>query len=64
MLSLNAGTFIQQGAQSQVVVSSYGVFTLEVLTDSPQYKNANIANFVLAVPLEMNKKSEVCNIQM
>ena len=25
-----------------------------VFTNSPQYKNANIANFVLAVPLEMN----------
>ena len=49
-----------------------GVFTLvisptiaiEVFTNSPQYKNANIANFVLAVPLEMNKNNEVCNIQI
>ena len=28
--------------------------SLEVFTNTPQYKNANIGNFVLAVPLEMN----------
>ena len=32
---------------------------LEVLTNSPQCKNANIANFVLAVSLEMNKNKFV-----
>ena len=37
---------------------------LEVFTNSPQYKNANIANFVLAVPLEINKNNEFHNIQM
>ena len=28
--------------------------SLEVFTNTLQYKNANIANFVLAVPLEMD----------
>ena len=28
--------------------------SLEVFTNTPQYKNAKIANFVLAAPLEMN----------
>ena len=35
---------------------------LEVFANSPQYKNADIANFVLAVPLEMNKNNEVYNM--
>ena len=26
----------------------------EIFTNSPRYKNANIANFVLVVPLQMN----------
>ena len=31
----------------------------------PQYKNANISNFVLAVPLKSSKKTnEVCNLEM
>ena len=30
-------------------------------TNSPQYKNANIGNFVLAVRLERNWTKEVCN---
>ena len=29
-----------------------------------QYKNANVANFVLAVPLEMSRTNEVCNLKM
>ena len=37
---------------------------VEVFTNSPQYKNADIANFVLAVPLEMNKNNEFHNPQM
>ena len=32
--------------------------------NSPQYKNANIANFVLSVPLEMNWTNEVWNFEM
>ena len=30
---------------------------------SPQYKNDNIANFVLALPLEMKKIIEDCNFK-
>ena len=37
---------------------SHSVIIKECSTNSPQYKNANIANFVLDVPLEMNKTSE------
>ena len=37
---------------------------LEVFTVSLQYKNANIVNFVLTVPLEMNKNNEFHNLQM
>ena len=32
--------------------------------NSPQYKNANIADFVLAVPFKINKVNEVSNIEM
>ena len=32
-------------------------------TNSPQYKNANIANFVLALPLERCRTKEVCNLE-
>ena len=34
---------------------------LEFFILSPQHKNANIANFVLTVPLEMNKTNEILN---
>ena len=37
---------------------------LGVFTKFPQYKNANIANFILAVPLEMNGTNEVYNLQI
>ena len=36
--------------------------TVGFFTNSPQYKNANIANFVLAVPLERNSTNEVYNL--
>ena len=35
-----------------------------VFINSLQHKNANIAKFVLAVPLEMNKTNEVFNFEM
>ena len=31
---------------------------------SPQYKNANIANFVLAMSFKINKTNEVCHLEM
>ena len=36
----------------------------EVFTNFSQYKNVNIANFVLAVPLERNWMNEFCNLEM
>ena len=36
----------------------------EVLTKSSQYKNGNISNFVLAMPLEMNETDEVFYIEV
>ena len=36
---------------------------LEFFTISPQYKNANIANFVLAVPFKIKKTNIVCNLE-
>ena len=36
---------------------------LEFFTNSPQYKNANIANFVLVMPLDINYASEVYDIE-
>ena len=36
----------------------------EFLTNSPQYKNASVANFVLVVSLETNYKYEVCNLEI
>ena len=32
-----------------------------VLTNSPQYKNANIAKFVFALPLETNYSNKACD---
>ena len=40
------------------------VAPIRVFTNFPQYKNTNIANLVLAVPLEKNWANEVCNIEM
>ena len=40
------------------------MFALEFSTNSPQYKLANIANFVLAMPLQMNQSVEVCNLEI
>ena len=31
---------------------------------SPQYKNANIAYFILAMALKINKVNGVCNLEM
>ena len=44
---------------------SYFVVRVEFLTNDPQYKNANIADFVLVVLLEMNQtnvQTWKCNI--
>ena len=35
------------------------IWLIEFLTNSSQYKNANIANFILALPLEMELANEV-----
>ena len=40
------------------------VILIKDLPNSPQYKNANIANFVLARLLERNWTNEVCNLEM
>ena len=53
--------------KSYIYGTVYGVwqdFTLEVFTGSPQYKNANIANFVSAVPLKMTYTTDVWDIEM
>ena len=36
---------------------------LEFLTNCPQHKNANIANFVLPVPLEISWTNEILNLE-
>ena len=36
---------------------------IESFTNSPQYKNTNIANFVLAIPFKLNQTNEVCNLE-
>ena len=38
--------------------------TLELFRNFPQYKNANIANFVSGVLLELNNINEVCDLKM
>ena len=40
------------------------IYWLKVFTISLQYKNANIANFILAVLLEINNTNEVCTAKM
>ena len=44
--------------------SDYKKVTLEVFTNFPQHKNANIAKFVLAVPLERNWINDICNLEI
>ena len=39
------------------------VTVIKVFTISPQYKNANIANFVMAAPLKIKKTNKVCNLE-
>ena len=48
----------------QLTLRLIAASTTEFFTNSRQYKNANIANFVLAVPLEMNQTSVVCKLEM
>ena len=38
--------------------------TIGVFTNSPQYKDANITNFVLALPVDRNWTNAVCNLEM
>ena len=38
--------------------------TIEFFTNSPQHKNANIANFTLALPLEINYSNKTCDPEM
>ena len=42
----------------------YIALQIEISTKSPQHKNANIANFILVVPLEINKIDEVWNFEV
>ena len=37
---------------------------MEFFKNAPQYKNANIANFVLALPLETNQTNEISNLEI
>ena len=36
----------------------------EIFTNSHEYKNVNIANFFVTVPLKRNWMNEVCNLDM
>ena len=47
---------------SCVLFNVYG--QIEVFTNSLQYKNANIANFISAVPLEIKKINDVSNLEI
>ena len=46
------------------IIFKYRIYyqPLGFFTNSPQYKIANIAIFVLAVPSERNETNEVCNL--
>ena len=37
---------------------------LEFFTNSPQYKNVNIANFVLALSLKIKYSHRTCNLEI
>ena len=39
-------------------------FSHRVFTNSLQYKNANISNFLSALPLKINWSNEECNLEM
>ena len=38
--------------------------SIEFFTNSGQYKNANIANFVLPLPLKINQYNNVCDLEI
>ena len=48
----------------QLRIGEYNPGALGFFTNSSQYKNANVASFVLAVPLETTWTNEVCNLEM
>ena len=54
--------FIRKQFLKMAQVSSSS--TIGFFTNSPQYKNANIANSVLTLPLEISWTNEVCNIEI
>ena len=37
---------------------------MEFFTNSPQYNSANIANFILAVPLKIYETNKMNNLEM
>ena len=45
-----------------MLMESFG--RIDFFTIPAQYKNANITNFILAVPLEINQTNEVINLEM
>ena len=66
-LSSSSNTNIYALEVFQVISSSKSCKTNDPIgffTNFPQYKNANIANFVLAVTSERNWTNEVCNLEM
>ena len=50
--------------QDSVKLATRSARTLEVFTNSAQYKNVNIANFLLAVPLKIYWTTEVSHLEM
>ena len=52
---------IDKWYMTKLVTSCYLV--VEFFTNSPQYKNANIADFVLALPFKINWSNELCNLE-
>ena len=50
---------ISSPAKSSVLSGQYSFPQVECFTNSLQYKNANIAHLLLAVPLEINYTNKV-----
>ena len=53
-----------QGDNTSSIKHRELIHSTEFFTNSPEHKNANIANFILAVLFNINKSNEVCNLEI
>ena len=57
--NLKSNDYSLDWVQRATIINSIEFFTI-----SPQHKNDNITNFVLALPFKIKKTNKVCNLQI